>query len=144
MAFVTYENLAFPHEVGGAGPLDTLVLAITATGATSTSPVTAQTSMAAFNAASDNDKARHRRFSALVQHFSQYGPAVAISSDGDAVTMKFDRKGMFENSTKGKTPGFLPGHRPNAYDLAASFVAANDHTVTVIGVTLNGAAQSGT
>lgn len=144
MAFVVYENLAFPHEVGGAGPLDTIVLAITATGATSSTPVTAQTSLTAFNAASGDDQARHRRFSAIVQHFQQYGQPVSISSDGSAITLKFDRKGMFENSTKGKTPGFLPGHRPNGFDLAASFVAANDHTVTVIGVTVNGAAQSGT
>lgn len=144
MAFVTYENLAFPHSVGGTGPVDTLVLAITATGATSSTPVTAQTDIVAFNAATDNDKARHRRFSDLVQHFSQYGPAVSASSDGTNITMTFDRKGMFENSTKGKAPWFTNGHRPNAYDLAATFVGSNVHTVTAISVTINGAAQSGT
>jgi hypothetical protein len=141
---MAYDNLAFPHAVGGPGPVDTLVLAITATGTTSSTPVTAQTDIVAYNAASANNQARHNRFSAIVKHFQQYGPPISLSSDGDNITMTFERKSMFENKDLGQAPWFDKGNRSNAYDLAAAFVAANDHTVTVIGVTLNGAAQSGT
>lgn len=147
MAFVVYNNLCFPHSVGGPGPLDVVALTVTATGGASANPVKAQTDIVAFNAAVALDQTRHIRFSNLVTQFSRYGMPVAASVNTGTdtiITLSYERKGMFENSVLGKPGWFNYGHRANAFDLCAEHVASNPDLVSVLTVTINGAAQSGT
>lgn len=143
---MAYEYLAFPHEKGGPGPYDTLVLVVTATGTDgSTTPVKAAADMAAYDAEDANDVLRHKRFSDIVLFFSRYGTPISIASDGDqTITLKYEHQYIHGNNSEGKAPWFTPGHRPNAYDIAAEYVAANDHSVTGMTTTVNGVLQSGT
>jgi hypothetical protein len=149
MAVVVYKNLFFPHSVGGPGPKDAIVLTVTATGSgTDTNECLTQASIVAYNAASADDKARHERFSSIVDFTTQYGRPVQIDAvTNNVITMYFERQGMYANSTTGKAPWFSYGHRPNMFDLCAAYVAANSaapHYVASITITINGAAQSGT
>lgn len=146
MAFVTYYANVYPKDIGGMGPFDTVALTVTVTGgSTSSTPCLAQADIAAFNAASANDQERHRRYSDIVSFFSQYGQPVSNASDGDnLITLKYESKGMFVNSTLGKPGWFAYGHRPNAYDLCATYVANDSFNVSAMTVTINGSAQSGT
>lgn len=149
MAEVVYKNLVFPHHVGGPGPVDTVAFTVTATGSsTDTNECLTQTDIVTYNAASADDKARHERFSSIVSFLTQYGKPVSIDAvTNNVITMRFERKGLYENSTLGKAPWFSYGHRPNAFDLCATYVAANSgapHYVAAITVTINGSAQSGT
>lgn len=149
MAFVTYENLVFPHSVGGPGPKDTIAFTVTATGSsTDTNECLTQTDLVAFNAASANDQDRHRRFSYIAKYVSRYGQPVQIDAvTNNVITMYFERKGLYENSTLGKPGWFSYGHRPNAYDICAEIVAAQSgspYYIAAMTVTINGSAQSGT
>lgn len=139
---MAYENLVFPTEVGGPGPLDTLVLVVTATGTASSNPVKAAADLAAFNAEDSDDQVRHRRFSDIVESFSRYATPVSIESDGDqTITLKYESAGIHGDNTEGKPAWFIPGHRPNAYDVAVEVIAARAD-VTGLTTTVNGVSQS--
>lgn len=133
---MSYKNLIFPGAVNAAGPVETVTLTVTATGATSSNPVKAFASLAEYNDtnASDDDKARHERFSNIVRYFQQYGQPVSIASNGNnVITLTFDRKGLFTDSALGKAPYFNDAYeRGDASDLATAYVSDNDHTVTVL------------
>jgi hypothetical protein len=140
-----YKALAFPGAVGG-GPAagDTLVLTVTAAGdPTATNPVKAAADLAAYFAEDADDKARHERFSDIVQYFQQYAQAVSIASDGDqAITLKYEQDGLWADSTVGDPQFMTKTRRSNAYELAQAYVGSDAHGVTAITVTLNGVAQN--
>ena len=142
---VTYKNLIFPQEVGGPGPYDTVELTVSASGAPTTTPIKAFANLEAYyDSTVADDKTRHERFSDICKYFQQYGEPISIASDGDnVITLKFERGGMFEDSALGK-PGYFysSGNRPNAYDLATSYVADNDTGVNGITVKVNGTTQN--
>jgi hypothetical protein len=149
MAEVVYNNLVFPHHVGGPGPVDTVALTVTATGSsTDSNECLTQTDIVAYNAASAADKLRHDRFSDIVSTLTLYGKPTSIDAvTNNVITMRFERKGLFENSSLGKPGWFSYGHRPNMFDLCATYVAAESgapHYVAAITITINGSAQSGT
>lgn len=149
MAFVVYENLVFPHTVGGPGPKDTLAFTVTATGSsTDSNECLTQTDLVAYNAASADDKLRHQRFSYIAKIVQRYGQAVQIDAvTNNVITMYFERKGMYANSTIGKPGWFTYGHRPNAFDICAEIVASDSgapHYIAAMTVTVNGSSQSGT
>lgn len=149
MTEVVYKNLVFPHYVGGPGPVDTVVLTVTASGSsTDSNECLTQTDIVAYNAASASDKLRHERFSSVVSFLTQYGKPISIDAvTNNTITMRFERKGLFENSTLGKPGWFSYGHRPNMYDLCATYAAAESgapHYVSGITITINGSAQSST
>jgi len=144
MAFPAYSARVFPAVTGGGpGVQDTVVLTITATGDTSSNPVTSVTTPALYEAADANGKARHSRFSDLVMYFRAYGQPVTIASTGGAITLGYEHVGLHTDGTPGK-PAWrdVVGERPNAYELAQAYVAANSHTVTVIAVAVNGVSQT--
>jgi len=149
MATVVYENLVFPHTVGGPGPKDTIAFTVTATGsATDTNECLTQTDLVAFNSATSANQDRHRRFSYIAKIVQRYGQAVQIDAvTNNVITMYFERKGLYENSTIGKPGWFSYGHRPNAYDICAEIVASDSgapYYIAAMTVTINGASQSST
>lgn len=149
MAAVVYQNLVFPHSVGGPGPVDVVALTVTASGSsTDSNECLTQTDIVAYNAASASDKLRHERFSDVVSFVTQYAKPISIDAvTNNVITMRFERKGIFENSALGKPGWFSYGHRPNMFDLCATLVAAEGsapHYLSTITITINGSAQSGT
>jgi hypothetical protein len=142
---MSYNARIFPMVTGGPGVKDTMAITVTA-GATST-PVKSQATRTAYNAASDADKLLHDRFSDVVQFITQYANPVSISTNADnVITLGFDRAGLFNNAGIGRPGNFTENGNPraNAFDLAAAYVASNDHGVTVMTITINGAAQGNT
>ena len=144
MAFPVYKALVFPAVTGGGpGVQDTVVLTVTATGDTSSNPVTSVATPALYAAADANGKARHDRFSDLAMYFRAYGQPVTIASTGTTITFGYEHVGLHSDGALGK-PAWrdVAGERPNAYELAQAYVAANSHTVSAISVTVNGVSQS--
>jgi hypothetical protein len=139
-----YSALAFPGSVGG-GPAagDTLALTVTATGATSANPVKAAADMKAFHAleaAGDADAERHERFSDIVLFFRRYGQPVVIESNGNnVITLRFEQNGFWSASQNGRPAWINKIDAATAAEVAAEYVAENDHNVTAIAVTVNGA-----
>lgn len=136
----------FPTQVGGGpGNVSTVVLTVTATGATSTNPCKSLPNAAAYYAASAADKARHDRWSDIVMYFHRNANPVGIEATANnVITLHFEQENMFDDTTLG-TPGWYTASgnpRPNAFDIAQEYVADNDHTVTVITVTVDGTAQT--
>lgn len=140
-----YLPLVFPHTSGGGpGTLETVVLTVTASGSGSDSnPTTSVASRDLYYAATTANKERHARFSDLVRHMSQYGTPVYVASTGTTVTLGYEQRDMFEDSSKGK-PGWFnaAAARSNAYELAQAYVASNSYYVSAITVTIDGVSQS--
>ncbi len=142
---MSYNAIVFPGVTGGPGVKDTMAITVTA-GATS-NPIKSQATRAAYNAASSDDKALHNRFSDVVQFITQYANPVSISTNGNnVITLGFEQAGLFNNAGIGRPGNFTENGNPraNAFDLAAAYVAANDHGVTVMTITINGVAQNNT
>ena len=141
-----YKPLSFPGSVGGGpGPVEVVALTVAASGsATASGPVTAVANRAAYYAASDANKQRHARFSDVVRHRSQYGMPVKVESTSSTViTLHFEIRDMFEDSSLGK-PGWFTAAaaRKTAYELAQAYVASNAYEVDSISVTIDGNAQN--
>lgn len=142
----TYVNRVFPHQVGGPGPIETVVLTVTAAGSPSaTNPVLAQTDLAAYNAATDLNKARHDRFSDIVEFFSRYSTPISVASDGDqTITLTYEHDTLHKNKTEGTPKWFDRGHRDNLFDMMAEYVANDSHGVTAITGTCDGTTMDDT
>lgn len=140
-----YLPLVFPHTAGGGpGTVETIVLTVGASGsATSSNPVTSVADRAAYYAASAANKARHARFADIVRAASVYGTPVYVASTGTTITLGFEQRDMFEDSSKGK-PGWFnaAAARSNMYELMQAYVASNAHEVDSISVTIDGNAQN--
>lgn len=140
-----YVPLNFPRTTGGGpGTVETVVLTVGASGsAQSSNPVTPVADRAAYYAASAANKDRHSRWSDIVRYMSQYGTPVYTAGTGTTITLGFEYRDMFEDSSKGK-PGWFnaAAARKNAYELAQAYVADNDYDVDSISVTIDGVSQS--
>lgn len=140
-----YVPLNFPHiSGGGPGVVETVVLTVGASGSGSDSnPTISVADRAAYYAATTANKERHARFSDIVRHMSQYGTPVSVASGNSTITLGFEMRDMFEDSSKGK-PGWFnaAAARLNAYELAQAYVASNSYYVNSISVTIDGVSQS--
>lgn len=143
---MAHVNRVFPHSVGGPGPIETVVLTVTAAGApAAVNPVKAQTDLAAYNAASALDIERHDRFSDIVEFFSRYSTPISVASDGDTViTLTFEHDTLHSNKSEGQPKWFDRGHRDNLFDMMAEYVANDAHGVTAITGTVDGVASDDT
>lgn len=140
-----YVPLNFPHVVGGGpGVVETVVLTVAASGsATASNPVTPVADRAAYYAASTANKARHARFSDIVRAASVYGTPVSVAATGTTITLGFEYRDMFEDSSKGK-PGWFNAASPRStmYELMQAYVASNSYEVDSISLTIDGVAQN--
>src|SRR4051812_37138956 len=122
----TYVNRAFPHSVGGPGPVDIIAVTI------GTANCTAQTDLVAYYAANSTSQTRHDNFSFVVNTMSRYGrPVDVVSTSSSVVTMRFERQGMYADSSLGK-PDFsnFVTARLDAFELAQLLLESNGGITT--------------